>query len=103
MTVICRNTRCRFCKSGFCTKQYVMLNKLGGCSLWFTRELAPSPMEIVEPEINSDPSYRGVAETEVEGALEQASPQENLEGEAEAEINSVPSEKSEDDKPGEDQ
>ena len=76
MTVICKNTRCRFCKSGFCTRQYVILNKLGGCSLWFTRELVPSPMEIVEPEINSDPSYRGNAGTEVDGAIEQGSPQE---------------------------
>lgn len=79
MNVICKNTRCRFCKSGFCSRQYVVLNKAGGCSLWFTREGIPSPMEIVEPEINSDPSYRGDAATEVDGAIEQN--QENTKNE----------------------
>jgi hypothetical protein len=39
-----------------------------------------SRYEIVEPDINSNPSYRGDAATEVDGAIEQGSPHLEKEG-----------------------
>jgi hypothetical protein len=80
MLVICKNTRCRFCKGGCCSRQYVRLNQIGGCSLWFTKDGMLSRCEIVEPDINSNPEYRGDAATEADGAIEQGSPHLEKEG-----------------------
>lgn len=94
-TVICK-INCPYQKSEFCTKNFVVICGNGVCK------------QLVKPdtEIYSDPSYHGVEEeieeTEPEVASEQASPHENLDGEAETETESVPSEKSEDDKSRED-